>query len=92
MVEQVVQLFYGNCSWVVGIVSSCGLRIEAHCRNQPSKTNIVLCKLLLHFKSPLKQLYIGNKIRWSASVIKVGVTYVCTSRRLIKDELVQTID
>ena len=32
---------------IIGMVSNCGLTIEAHCRNQPNKSELVLYKLLL---------------------------------------------
>ena len=47
---------------VVGIDSRHGLRIEARYRNQPNKSKLAPYKLLLHFYSHLKQLYISNKI------------------------------
>ena len=46
---------------IVSIDSRLGLRIEAHCRNQPNKSKLALYKPLLHFYSHLKQLYISNK-------------------------------
>ena len=48
---------------IVGVVSRCGLRIEAHCRNQPNKSKLVLYKPLLRLYSHLKQLYISNKMK-----------------------------
>ena len=48
---------------VVSIISRCGLRIEVHHRNQPTKTKLAaLYKLLFQFKSPLKELYVSNKM------------------------------
>ena len=43
-------------SAVVGIVSGCGLGIHTHCRNCPSKSELVLYKPLIHGNSRLKQL------------------------------------
>ena len=48
---------------IVGIVSRCGLRIEARRRNQPNKSKLVLYKPLLHLYSHLKQLYLSNKTK-----------------------------
>ena len=48
---------------IVGIASRRGLRSEAHRRNQPNKSKLVLYKLLLHLRSHLKQLYISNKMK-----------------------------
>ena len=42
--KQVLQLLYGA---VVSIISKCGLIIEVRCRNQSSKTKLVLYKPLL---------------------------------------------
>ena len=52
----------------IGIVSSCGLTIDAHCRNKPNKSKRAFCKLLLRFNSCLK----GCKevTRGDASVIR----------------------
>ena len=47
---------------IVSITSRQGLRIEAHCRNQPNKNKVALYKPLLHFYSHLKQLYTSNKM------------------------------
>ena len=46
---------------IVSIISRCGLRNEAHHRNQPNKSELALYKPLLHFSSHLKQLYMSNK-------------------------------
>ena len=46
---------------VIGIASRCGLTIEAHHRNQLNKSKLSLYKLLHHFNSHLKQLYISDK-------------------------------
>ena len=48
---------------IVGIVSRHGLRNEAHRRNQPSKSKLVLYRPLLHFHSHVKQLYMSNKTK-----------------------------
>ena len=48
---------------IVGIVSRCGLRIEARRRNQPNKSKLVLYKPLLRLYSHLKQLPISNKTK-----------------------------
>ena len=34
---------------VVGISNGRGLRIEVHCKNQPNKSKLLLCKLLFYF-------------------------------------------
>ena len=56
--------------------------------NLRSKTKLVLNKLLIHFNSYLKQMYINDKIEWFS--YKVGVVYVgvhiLVSRHL-KEEL-----
>ena len=36
---------------VVGIVSRCGLIIEAYCRNQLNKSKLAMCKPLIHCNS-----------------------------------------
>ena len=47
---------------IVGITSiAMAITIEAHHRNQPSKSKLALYKLLLHFYSHLKQLYMSSK-------------------------------
>ena len=48
---------------IVGIVSRCGLRIEARHKNQPNKSKLPLYKPLLHLCSHLKQPYISNKTK-----------------------------
>ena len=40
---------------IVDIVDACS-------RNQPNKSKLVLCKLWIHFKRHLKQLYSSNKM------------------------------
>ena len=49
--------------------------IEAHSRNKPWETKLLLYKLL--FLLILKQLYISNKLRWNASIIKAARCHVC---------------
>ena len=39
---------------VVGIVSRCGLSIDACCENQPNKHKLALYKLSIHFNNTLK--------------------------------------
>ena len=46
---------------IVGIVSRRGLTIEAHCSNQPDKSQLALYKTLIDFNSHLKQQHISNK-------------------------------
>ena len=48
---------------VIGIASRRGLRIEAHHRNQPNKSKLVLYKVLLRLCSHLKQPYVSNKMK-----------------------------
>ena len=48
---------------IVGIISRCGLRIEACHRNQPNKSKLALYKPLLCLYSHLKQPPIGNKTK-----------------------------
>ena len=56
--------YYSFCmAAIVGIVSRCGLRIEARRRNQPNKSKLVLYKPLLRLCSHLKQPYISKKIK-----------------------------
>ena len=60
--------------------------VETNLRNN---TKLVLNKLLIHFNSYLKQMYISNKTEWFS--YKVGVVYVgvhiLVSRHL-KEEIV----
>ena len=60
--------------------------VETNLRNN---TKLVLNKLLIHFNSYLKQMYINNKTEWFS--YKVGVVYVgvhiLVSRHL-KEEIV----
>ena len=51
---------------IVGIISRHGLRIEAHHRNQSSKSKLSLYKSILHFYSHLKQSYLSNKTEHSS--------------------------
>ena len=78
---------------IVIIISRHSLVIEAHCRNQPSKSKLALHKPLLHFYSHLKQLHVHKVTRQSTSVIKVGVACVggCVLRQL-KEELAWATD
>ena len=48
---------------IFGIISRCGLRIEACRRNQPNKSKPALYKPLLCLYSHLKQPYISNKTK-----------------------------
>ena len=48
---------------IVDIVSRRGLKIEAHHRNQPNKSKLVLYKPLFRLYSHLKQPYISNKAK-----------------------------
>ena len=48
---------------IVGIVSRRGLRIEACCRKQANKSELVLYKPLLCLYSHLKQPYISNRVK-----------------------------
>ena len=59
---------------VVGIVSRCGLRIEAYHRNQPNESKLSQVKLWIHFNSHLKQLYINDKMEnFSYEVVCEGM-------------------
>ena len=50
--------FYSFCmAAIVDIVNRCGLRNEVRHRNRSNKSTLALYKLLLHFYSHLKQLY-----------------------------------
>ena len=68
---------------VVSIVSSCGLIIEACCRNQPTKSKLVLCKPWIHFNSHLKQLYISNKMKHFSCKGGCGI-FGCTCIEMFK--------
>ena len=60
--------------------------VETNLRNN---TKLVLNKLLIHFNSYLKQMYINNKTKWFS--YKVGVVYVGVHIlvwRHLKEELV----
>ena len=46
---------------VVIIDGGCGLRIEAHRSNQPTKTKLSLYSRYFHFNIPFKQLYTSCK-------------------------------
>ena len=64
---------------IVGIVSRCGLRIEARRKNQPNKSKLALYKPLLRLCSHLKQPHISNKTkRFSYK----GVCGVCGRTRI----------
>ena len=76
---------------VFDIVSRHGQSIDTRRTNQPNKSYLVLCKLLIHIDSGLKQtLYILHITRQYTSVIKVDV--VCMSVKHIsmclKEELI----
>ena len=60
MIGQTSSMAFSYMAAVVIIVRSCGLRIEACCRNQPYKAGLSVYKLLV---SLVKQLYISNKIK-----------------------------
>ena len=62
---------------VVSIISRCGLRIEAHHRNHPTKSKVVLCKLLTVILTSCTLV-----TRWSTSVIKVDMAYVSVATRI----------
>ena len=50
-------------TFVVDIISMCGLSIDTHHRNQPNKSKLVLYKakaITYAFNSHLKQLYIDK--------------------------------
>ena len=51
---------------VVIIGSGRGLRIEAHCGNEPNKSKLALHKPLYHCNSRWKQLYFSNKMKHSS--------------------------
>ena len=52
--------FYSFCmAAIVGFVSICVLRIDAHCENKPKKCKLALYKLSIHFSSSLKGQCIG---------------------------------
>ena len=60
--------------------------VETNLRNN---TKVVLNKLLIHFNSYLKQMYINNKTEWFSykeGVVYVGV-HILVSRHL-KEEIV----
>ena len=59
---------------VVGIISRCGLSIEACQRNQLNKSKLALYKLSIHFNSHLKWLCMSNKTE--RCNYKGGVVYV----------------
>ena len=60
---------------IVGIVSRHSLTIKACFADQPNKSKLALCKPLLHLTSFKTGVY-TYVTRWSASVMKVNVTYV----------------
>ena len=60
-----------------GIISGCGLNIDACYRNQANRSRVVLYKLWIHFSSHLIQLYINNKTEcFSYNSVHVLVSYV----------------
>ena len=70
--------FYSFCIVaIVGIISRRDLIIEAHCRNLLNKSKLALYKLLLHFYSHLKQLYISNKMEHFSYKCRCGI-HRCT--------------
>ena len=78
-------MFYSFCmAAIVGIVSRCGLRIEARRRNQPNKSKLALYKPLLHFYSHLKQLYMSNKTErfsYKGGCVVRGRTHIEVNKR-----------
>ena len=73
------------------MLAPCLLSIDAHCRNQPNKIKLVPNKLLIHFNSYLKQMYVSNKAVTECFSYKVGVVYVgvhISVWRHLKEELV----
>ena len=76
---------------IVGIISRCGLTIEAHLRNQPNKSKLALCKPLIYFYSHLKQLYMSNKTDCFSNkggCVVVGIQVL----RCLKEELAWAAD
>ena len=61
---------------VVSIVSRHGLSIDACHENQPNKHKLALYKLLIHFNSNLKQLYISSKMECFSYKGGFGVTRI----------------
>ena len=64
---------------VVSTVCRRGLSIDAHCKNQPNKSKLALCKALIHFNS---RSYRSKKTVCIS--YKVGVAYIY---QFIKEEL-----
>ena len=76
---------------IVGIISRCGLTIEAHLGSQSNKRKPALCKPFLHFTSHLKQLYISNKTKCFSNkgwCVIVGIQVL----RCLKEELAWAAD
>ena len=46
---------------IVGIVSRCGLSMDARCENQPNKHNVAVYMPSIHFNSSVKRSYISSK-------------------------------
>ena len=68
---------------LVGIVSKCSLRIEVYHKNQPNESELAQCKLLIHFNSYLKLLYINDKMEhFSYEVVCVAYMGLHVSRHL----------
>ena len=61
---------------IVGIISRRGLTIKSSHRNQSNRSKLALYKLLLHFYSKLKQLYIHKYKVGALPFIKIGVAYM----------------
>ena len=79
--------YYNFCvAAIVGIVSRHGLRIEAHRRNQPNKSKLVLYKPLLRLCRHLKQPYISNKTKRFSHKGGCGV-HGRTRIEVLKEEL-----
>ena len=57
---------------IVVISSEHGLRIEAHCKNQPDKSKLALYKPLLSLQQSFKQQYIRNKTECFRYIYKGG--------------------
>ena len=72
---------------VVSILGSGSYKVEAHHKKQPNNITQVLYKPFILLKASFKTIIYFYKyvIRWSTSVIKVGVVYVYVSRYLKKN-------
>ena len=66
---------------VVGIVSKCGLSIDAHHENQPNKHKLALYKPLIHFNSSLKQLCIRSEMKRFSYKGGCGVAHIKAFKR-----------